>query len=86
RVFCTAYGHYLLSNQQDQYPALSEIAPLYGGTHKVDAVKAMWEAGYLTSQIDQELLSEYLSGPSGDIENTTRVLIGEWAQLNKRGM
>ncbi|MES9121109.1 hypothetical protein ABEQ98_12450, partial [Cutibacterium acnes] len=57
-----------------------------GGTHKVDAVKAMWEAGYLTSQIDQELLSEYLSGPSGDIENTTRVLIGEWAQLNKRGM
>ena len=86
RVFCTAYGHYLLSHQQSQYPALDEIAPLYGGTHKVDAVKAMWEAGYLTSQIDPELLSEYLSGPAGDIENTTRVLVGEWDKLSKQGM
>lgn len=86
RVYCTAYAHYLLSNQQSQYPALSEIAPGYGGSHKIDAVKVMWESGYLTSQIDPELLSEYLSGPQGDIENTTKVLVGTWEGLVKRGM
>ncbi|HDC4630200.1 DNA polymerase [Enterobacter kobei] len=86
RVFCTAYAEYLLTHQQSQYPSLNETAPKYGGTHKVDAVKAMWESGYLTSQIDQELLSEYLSGPSGDIENTTKLFVGQWNELTKQGM
>lgn len=86
RVFCTAYGHYLLSNQQDTYPPLNEIAPLYGGTQKVDGVKALWDAGVLTSDIDPELLSEYLSGPNGDIDNTTRVFLGVWEELVKRNM
>lgn len=86
RVFCTAYAHYLLSNQQDLYPALNDIAPLYGGTPKVDAVKAMWQAGALTSEIDKDLLSEYLSGPCGDIANTTKVFLGVWGQLKERGM
>lgn len=86
RVYCTAYAHYLLSNQQDTYPALNDTAPLYGGTPKVDAVKALWEAGVKTSDIDSELLSEYLSGPSGDIANTTKVAMGTWAELTRRGM
>lgn len=86
RVYCTAYAHYLLSNMQDTYPALNDTAPLYGGTPKVDAVKAMWEAGVLTSDIDPVLLSEYLSGPSGDIENTTKVFLGTWKQLKERNM
>lgn len=86
RVYCTAYAHYLLSNMQDTYPALNDTAPLYGGTPKVDAVKAMWEAGVLTSDIDTALLSEYLSGPCGDIENTTKVFLGTWEQLKQRGM
>lgn len=86
RVYCTAYAHYLLSNMQDTYPALNDTAPLYGGTPKVDAVKAMWEAGVLTSNIDPALLSEYLSGPCGDIENTTKVFLGTWEQLKERNM
>lgn len=86
RVYCTAYAHYLLSNMQDTYPALNDTAPLYGGTPKVDAVKAMWEAGVLTSDIDPALLSEYLSGPCGDIENTTKVFLGTWKQLKERDM
>lgn len=86
RVYCTAYAHYLLSNMQDTYPSLNDTAPLYGGTPKVDAVKAMWEAGVLTSDIDPALLSEYLSGPCGDIENTTKVFLGTWEQLKARGM
>lgn len=86
RVFCTQLAHYLLSNQTHTYPALNEVAPLYGGTHKVDGVKLLWDQGILTSDIDPELLSEYLTGPSGDIENTTKVFLGTWNKLRARGM
>lgn len=86
RVFCTAYAHYLLSNQQDTYPALGEIAVKYGGTPKVDGIKILWEQGVLTKDIDRALLSEYLLGPSGDIDNTRRVFWGQYKQLVARGM
>ncbi|CCI88403.2 DNA polymerase I, phage-associated [Yersinia phage phiR8-01] len=86
RVYCTAYAHYLLSNQQDTYPPLDEIAPIYGGSHKVDGIKAMWEAGVKTADIDPELLARYLVGPEGDIANTTKVFLGTWEQLRTRGM
>lgn len=87
RVFCTAYAHYLLSNQRDTYPSLNEIAPLYGGEHKVDGVKALWEAGKLTSEIDPALLTEYLIDPKkGDVANTRTIFYGQYAQLVERGM
>lgn len=86
RVFCTAYAHYLLSNQRDTYPALDYIAPMYGGTHKVDGIKLLWEQGYMTEDIDPALLAEYLLGPEGDIENTRKVFYGECQQLQERGM
>jgi len=87
RIFCTAYAHYLLSNQRDTYPALNEIAPLYGGTHKVDGVKALWEQGKLTSEIDPALLLEYLISPThGDVANTRTIFYGQYQQLTERGM
>lgn len=86
RVFCTAYAHYLLSNQQDTYPSLDVIAPLYGGSHKVDGVKLLWEQGVLTADIDKDLLAEYLYGPEGDIANTRTVFWGQVKQLQDRGM
>ena len=86
RIFDTAYGHYLLSNQQETYPALDEIAPRYGGTHKVDGVKLLWEQGYKTSQIDPALLAEYLGGPNGDVANTRLCFYGQYEQLVARGM
>lgn len=86
KVYCTAYGHYLLSNQQDTYPSLDEIAPEYGGTRKIDGIKVLWEQGFRTSQIDPQLLAEYLIGPRGDIENTRRVFYGQYKKLIERGM
>lgn len=86
RIWCTAYAHYLLSNQQDIYPSLDVIAPLYGGTHKVDGVKVLWEQGYRTTQIDRALLKEYLLGPEGDVCNTRTVFYAQYAQLVQRGM
>lgn len=86
RVFCTAYAEYLLSNQQDTYPSLDSTAPKYGGSHKVDGVKIMWEQGKRTSEIDPALLLEYLAGPDGDVENTRKVFIGQMQELQERGM
>lgn len=87
RIFCTAYAHYLLSNQLDTYPALNDIAPLYGGEHKVDGVKILWEQGYKTSEIDPALLLEYLIDPKkGDVANTRQIFYQQVAQLQQRGM
>lgn len=86
RIFCTAYAEYLLTNQQETYPALDVVAPKYGGTHKIDEVKLLWEQGYLTSQIDKDLLLEYLGGPNGDIENTRKVFYGQYLAAVARGM
>lgn len=87
RIFCTAYAEYLLTNQQETYPALDVTAPKYGGTHKVDGVKLLWEQGKLTSEIDKDLLyDQYLIGPGGDIDNTRRVFYGQVKLLQERGM
>ena len=86
RVWCTAYAEYLLGGQQDLYPSLDETAPKYGGTHKVDGIKILWEQGYLTSQIDPDLLLEYLVGPEGDIENTRKVFLGQYPKAVEQGM
>ena len=84
RVFCTMHGHYIASDFQDLYPSLDETAPKYGGTHKVDGVKLLWEQGVRTSEIDPMLLHEYLVGPSGDIENTAVCFYGECAVFSER--
>src|SRR5690606_36016843 len=80
-----AIAEYLLTNQQTKYPSLDEVAPKYGGSHKIDGVKLLWEQGKLTSEIDPELLGEYLWGPEGDIENTRKVFYGQYAKLVERG-
>jgi len=86
RVLCTQQAHYLLSHQTELYPSLNEIAPLYGGTHKVDGVKILWEQGALTSEIDRDLLLQYLTGPEGDVCNTATVFYGEVVKLQEQGM
>lgn len=86
RIFCTAYAEYLLSHQLETYPSLDETAPKYGGTHKVDGIKILWQQGILTSQIDPALLAEYLAGPEGDVVNTRLTFYGQYAKLVEQGM
>lgn len=86
RLLCTAMAEYLLSHQQDLYPSLDETAPKHGGTHKVDGVKILWEQGKRTSEIDKDLLLEYLIGPSGDIENTGLCFYDQMRMLGEAGM
>lgn len=82
RVFCTMHGEYIASDFQSMYPSLDETAPKYGGTHKVDGVKILWEQGVLTSQIDPMLLHDYLV--NGDIPNTALCFYGQCATFTQR--
>lgn len=84
--FCTSTAEYLLSGQQHTYPSLDEVAPRYGGTTKIDEVKLLWDQGYLTSEIDPELLAEYLAGEGGDIANTRKAYMGQWDALESKDM
>lgn len=85
RVLCTQYAEYLLSDFQHLYPSLDEIAPDYGGTHKVDGIKLLWEQGVLTSEIDPALLHKYLASEEGDVVNTAKVFFGQVQKLVQRG-
>lgn len=82
RVFCTMHSEYIASDFQSMYPSLDETAPKYGGTHKVDGVKILWEQGVLTSQIDPILLHDYLV--NGDIPNTALCFYGQCATFAQR--
>lgn len=82
RVFCTMHSEYIASDFQSMYPSLDETAPKYGGTHKVDGVKILWEQGVLTSQIDPMLLHDYLV--NGDIPNTALCFYGQCATFSQR--
>lgn len=90
RIFCTQYAEYLLSHQLNTYPSLDETAPNYGGSHKVDGIKILWEQGVLTENIDPVLLADYLvsttPGKEGDIANTRLTFYGQYAKLVEMGM
>lgn len=79
-------AEYLLSGQEpnDMMLSLDQTAPRYGGTIKIDEVKALWEAGVDTIDIDEDLLMRYLVGGEhngehfdGDITNTLRIYQGQ---------
>lgn len=80
-------AEYLLNGmgQREHMLSLDEVAPRYGGNLKVDEVKALWNAGVDTVDIDPDLLTRYLiGGPDasgafqlGDIENTEKIALAQ---------
>ncbi len=68
-IYCGQYAEYLLGGhtQEVQMCAMNNIAETYGGGCKIDAVKELWEAGYLTSEVPPDLLHDYLCGDGKDI-------------------
>lgn len=82
RVYCTQHGQYIASDFQEMYPGLDETAPKWGGQHKVDGVKILWEQGKRTSEIDPYLLHDYLV--NGDIPNTGLCFYGQCALFAQR--
>lgn len=91
--YCTQYAEYMLNGFAPEYHmnAMNDIATKYGGGSKLDAVKEMWEAGFLTSEIPRDLLLEYLVGSPnynnpfgdivGDVANTWRIFVGQLARI-----
>jgi DNA polymerase-1 len=75
QVWDCQLAEYLLNGmtQQDHMLSLDEVAPRYGGTLKFDEVKALWESGVQTDDIEPQLLLRYLCGEGGepgDVGNT----------------
>lgn len=94
KIWCTQYAEYLLEGQDPDFQmcSLEDTACRYGGTKKIDAVKAMWEAGHKTSEIPEDILIDYLVGTKdegrngGDIGNTELVFKAQYARALKAGM
>lgn len=82
-IYCGQYVEYLLGGmtQDVQMTSMNDIAEKYGGGCKLDAVKEMWEEGYLTSEIPADMLHDYLVGDGkeivGDVMNTWLIYQGQ---------
>lgn len=94
RIWDTQYVEYLLGGAQQsvQMVAMDSIAEKYGGRKKIDEVKALWDMGVKTSQIDKDMLIDYLVGTeaegrnSGDIGNTEKIFLGQIELVKKKSM
>lgn len=95
KIWDCQIAEYLLRGmkQSAQMLSLDDMVEAYGGNLKIDEVKAMWEAGYDTTEIPKQLLMNYLLGykdgdvwVNGDIGNTYLVFKGQYAKAQKRGM
>lgn len=88
-IYCGQYVEYLLGGmtQDVQMCAMNDIAEKYGGGCKIDAVKEMWEDGYLTSQVPRGLLTDYLVGDGkeivGDVMNTWLIYCGQVKRMKE---
>ena len=87
-------AEYLLNGmtQADHMLSMDELAPRYGGNLKKDEVKALWEAGVDTADIDPDMLREYLCGSwsgiewvEGDIGNTELIWLGQYERAKAAG-
>lgn len=88
-------AEYLLCGQAqaDQMLSLDEIAVRYGGNVKVDEVKALWNAGIDTPDIEPALLTRYLCGGNdehgqwqeGDVGNTELIALKQIARARAAG-
>lgn len=88
-------AEYLLCGmgQRHQMLSLDETAPRYGGNVKVDEVKALWQAGWMTEDIEPSLLSRYLCGgldefsqyQYGDVENTEKIMLAQVQRAREAG-
>jgi len=84
QIFDCQYAEYLLEGhrQHAQMCSMDSVIESYGGTLKIDEVKALWKAGINTPDIDESLLMDYLLGTEdgeveGDVNNTYKIFQGQ---------
>ena len=94
KIWDTQYAYYLINNQKPsaQMVAMDDIIEEYGGRKKIDGLKELWKAGVKTSEINVDLLTDYLIGTeeegrnSGDIGNTELIYLGQLKEAEALGM
>lgn len=94
RIWCTQYAEYLLNAQARKFHmnSMDQIIESYGGRKKIDGMKALWDAGVQTSDIDPAMVLDYLIGTeeegrnSGDIGNTELIYLGQLELAESLGM
>ncbi|UFI08411.1 DNA polymerase I [Stenotrophomonas phage vB_SmaS_P15] len=91
QVWDCQMAEYLLQGMDKpwQMCSMDETAPLYGGSMKDSAVKACWQNGIDTPDIDPDMLMDYLLGTGeenlGDIGNTAHIFKGQFKLATERG-
>jgi DNA polymerase I-like protein with 3'-5' exonuclease and polymerase domains len=87
-------AEYLLEGmvQESHMLSLDDVAPRYGGNTKFDEVKALWNAGVATEDIEPSILKRYLCGQEvagqwekGDVENTEAIFLGQLKRAREAG-
>lgn len=92
RIWDCQYVEYLLEGhrQHAQMASMDSIIESYGGTLKIDEVKALWKSGVDTPDIHEHLLMDYLMGTSdgeiaGDVNNTYMIYQGQLERIKEMG-
>jgi len=93
KIWCCQYAEYLINGQvpEKQMVSMDQIIEGYGGRKKIDEVKILWELGKRTSEIQEQLLVDYLVGSedearnSGDIGNTELIFLGQIKKVLEQG-
>jgi DNA polymerase-1 len=95
QVWDCQLAEYLLCgmSQADQMLSMDDTAPRYGGNVKFDEIKALWEAGVNTHEIEPLLLTRYLCGGEdehgtfqlGDIGNTEKIALAQIKRARAAG-
>jgi hypothetical protein len=87
-IWDTAYAEYLLSGQfyhnalpEHLRPSLKNCCQRRGLTHKLDIVKALWDQGVRTEDINEDVLLEYLQG---DCVSTAELYEAQVAQAQRQ--
>lgn len=94
KIWDTQYAEYLLRAQDRKFHmnSMDQIIESYGGRKKVDGMKELWKAGVQTSEIDRNMVRDYLIGTeqekrnSGDIGNTELIYLGQIAEAESMNM
>lgn len=93
KIWDVQYAEYLIEGavQDVHMVSLTDTAPKYGGTKKIDEVSLLWQQGVNTDDIPEDLLIDYLVGTEqeerhgGDIRNTELCFLGQITKARVQG-
>lgn len=84
RIWDTSLAHYMLSGQQETYPALRDVATrCYGCTPREKKMEEYWDKGIDTKDIPEELVIEDVTN---DVTDTESIFFRQVKKANDKGM